>query len=149
MSDKEFVQWFKGFVAASHHYSITPKQWDIVKDKLEESKSKVEVYDYIPTDGWVSTNTWESDLIHTLRDKIIEHYEGSDDILFADGFDECIIGFDPNLWRVVYSRNQCIQKMVKEGMDEEEAVEHLEFNTFGAYLGKGTPIWVEDFKWKL
>lgn len=32
-------------------------------------------------------------------------------------------------------------------MDEEEAVEYAEYNTFSAYVGEYTPIWVEDFKW--
>jgi len=84
-----------------------------------------------------------------MRKKIIEHYGDTDTILFADGFDDCIIGFEPNMWKVVYSRNLCIQLMVDDLMDVEEAVEYLEFNTFGAYMGKKNPIWVEDFKWGL
>ena len=84
-----------------------------------------------------------------MREKIIEHYGDTDDILFADGFDSCIIGFEPNLWKVVYSRNKCIQQLVSDGMDEEEAVDYLEYNTFNTYMGKNTPIWVEDFTWKL
>jgi hypothetical protein len=39
--------------------------------------------------------------------------------------------------------------MADDLMDEEEAVEYLEFNTFGAYMGEKTPIWVEDFKWNV
>ena len=84
-----------------------------------------------------------------MREKIIEHYGDTDNILFADGFDDCIIGFEPNMWKVVYSRNKCIQLLVDTGTDEEESVEYLEFNTFNCYMGKKTPIWVEDFKWKL
>jgi hypothetical protein len=49
----------------------------------------------------------------------------------------------------VYSRNECIKIMVKEGVDEEEAIEYLEFNTFSAYVGEKTPIWVETFDWAL
>lgn len=36
MTSKEFVIWLKGFVAASSNYNVTPKQWDDIKDKLEE-----------------------------------------------------------------------------------------------------------------
>ena len=82
-----------------------------------------------------------------MKKNIIEHYGDTDTILFADGFDDCIIGFEPNLWKVVYSRNLCIQLMVGDLMDEVEAVEYLEFNTFNAHMGDKTPIWVEDFKW--
>ena len=40
MSDKEFVQWFRGFSEGVHHYNITPKQWDYVKEKLSSVGSK-------------------------------------------------------------------------------------------------------------
>ena len=85
-----------------------------------------------------------------MRDKILEYYGDTDDIMFADGLDDAIIGFDPNAWRVVYSRNECIKIMMKDQMDEEEAeeaIEYLEFNTFSAYIGDKTPIWAETFDW--
>jgi hypothetical protein len=82
------------------------------------------------------------------KDLIIEHYSSSDDVLFADGFDDAIIGFDPNLWKVVYSRERCIEILItRDGMDEEEAVEFAEYNTFGSYAGEKTPVWVEEFLW--
>jgi len=83
-----------------------------------------------------------------MREKIIEHYADSEDVLFADGLDDAIIGFDSNLWKVVYSRNLCVNILVgRDGIDEEEAIEFLEYNTFNAYFGEKTPVWVEDFKW--
>jgi hypothetical protein len=83
-----------------------------------------------------------------MRELILEHYGDSNDILFADGFDDCIIGFEPNLWKVVYSRNLCIKLMTDNSKYDEEAIDYLEYNTFGAYMGDKTPIWVEDFNWK-
>ena len=84
----------------------------------------------------------------TIKDYILENYADSDDVLFADGLDDAIIGFSPNDWRVVYSREQCINiLMVSDEMPEEEAIEYLEYNTFNAYMGDKTPIWVEEFKW--
>jgi hypothetical protein len=83
-----------------------------------------------------------------MRKKIIEHYGDTDTILFADGFDDCIIGFEPDLWKVVYSRNKCVDSMESDGMGTVDALEYLEFNTFSAHFGDKTPIWVEDFKWK-
>jgi hypothetical protein len=38
MTSKEYVIWLKGFVEACHEYAPTPKQWDALKDKLEEVK---------------------------------------------------------------------------------------------------------------
>jgi hypothetical protein len=48
MTSKEFVIWLKGFVEACHEYAPTPKQWDALKDKLEE------VDDSIPMGGFIS-----------------------------------------------------------------------------------------------
>jgi len=31
----------------------------------------------------------------------------------------------------------------------DHAIEYLEFNTFSAYVGEKTPIWVETFDWAL
>lgn len=81
------------------------------------------------------------------RVEIIEHYADTDNILFADGLDEAIIGFEPNLWRVVYSRNRCIEIIAAEGMSTEDALDYLEYNTFNTYMGDNTPLWVEDFEW--
>lgn len=81
------------------------------------------------------------------RVEIIEHYADTDNIFFADGLDEAIIGFEPNLWRVVYSRNRCIEIIAAEGMSTEDALDYLEYNTFNTYMGDNTPLWVEDFEW--
>jgi DNA-binding PadR family transcriptional regulator len=36
MTSKEFVIWLKGFTEGVHEYNLTPKQWDALKEKLEE-----------------------------------------------------------------------------------------------------------------
>jgi len=83
-----------------------------------------------------------------IKDYILEHYADTDDVLFADGFDEAIIGFSPNDWRVVYSRERCIEILMKDDdIPEEEDVDFLEYNTFNAYVGDKTPIWVDTFDW--
>jgi len=84
----------------------------------------------------------------TIKDYILENYADIDDVVFADEFDDAIIGFSPNDWRVVYSREKCINiLMVRDEMPEEEAMDYLEYNTFNTYTGDKTPIWVEEFKW--
>jgi hypothetical protein len=40
MTSKEFVLWLKGFTEGVHEFNITPKQWDILKDKLEQVKDE-------------------------------------------------------------------------------------------------------------
>ena len=86
----------------------------------------------------------------SIKNKIIELYSEHEDgaPLFADGFDDAIIGICPTSLRVVYSRNTCINILMAEGDSWEDAVDYLEYNTFNAYVGEHTPIWVEDFKWE-
>jgi len=40
MTSKEFVLWLKGFTDGVHEFNITPKQWDLLKDKLAEVKDE-------------------------------------------------------------------------------------------------------------
>ena len=81
-----------------------------------------------------------------MYEVIVDVYGSSDDILFADGFNEAIIGFEPNMWKVVYSRNKVIEILMKD-MSEEEAIEFAEYNTFNAYVGEKTPLWVDDMEY--
>ena len=86
----------------------------------------------------------------SIKDHIIEHYAGHEDgaPLFADGFDGAILGICPVSFRVVYSRNKCIDILVdSDGMTVEEAIDYLEYNTFNTYVGEYTPIFIEDFNW--
>ena len=75
---------------------------------------------------------------------ILDKWE-DDEILFADGLDDAIIGYDPINQRVVYSISDCIEVMSKD-MSVDDAIEYLEYNTFNAYVGDKTPIWVDDNK---
>ncbi len=77
-----------------------------------------------------------------LRDSIIDKYADIDDVLFADGLDEAIIGFNAMSWQVVYSIDKCIAVLSKD-MTPDDAIEYLEYNTFNAYVGEKTPIWID------
>jgi hypothetical protein len=82
-----------------------------------------------------------------IREELQEVYDEA--LLFADGLDDAIIGVDEWSSRVIYSKSLCIQCMMDEGMDEQEAIEYLDFNTFSAYVGEKTPIWCDDIYLKL
>ena len=41
MTSKEFILWLKGFTEGVHEFNITPKQWDILKQKLTEVNEDV------------------------------------------------------------------------------------------------------------
>ena len=75
--------------------------------------------------------------------QIIERYD-DEEFLKADGFDDAVIGVCYNSNRLIYSYTKCKQILIDEGMDELDALEHLAFNTMGAYVGEKTPIWCMD-----
>ena len=70
--------------------------------------------------------------------------EFNEDALYADGFDEAIIGVASriNLGPLVcYDRHKCIEILrQKEGWDYDEAEEFFEYNTAG--VGEGTPLFL-------
>ena len=79
-----------------------------------------------------------------IREELSECH--GDELLFADGYDDAIIGvaigFDSQ--RVVYDVQKMIDICVEQsGEPYASAVEWLEYNTFAAYMGENTPIYVE------
>ena len=78
-----------------------------------------------------------------MIDRIMEWFP-EEEILLADGFDKAIIGVSNNDMRVIYSKSLCIDILISQGMDEDEALEYFEYNVSGAYVGEKTPIWCLD-----
>lgn len=66
-------------------------------------------------------------------------------MLFADGFDDCIIGITSNNI-VVYDTDKMISVLIKDGMSYEDAIDHWSFNIEGAYVGERTPIYMTVFE---
>lgn len=78
----------------------------------------------------------------TLKEILENNPEG--DFMIADGFDEAVIGYEPSTHKLVYDQEKMIDILVKrDKMDYEEDLEYLEYNTFGAYLGDRTPIYMQ------
>lgn len=69
----------------------------------------------------------------------------NDNVVFADGFDEAIIGvlnIDGNP-QVVYDKWAMVNILrCSEDMTFEDAVEFLEYNVWGSYIGPSTPIYM-------
>ena len=67
-------------------------------------------------------------------------------LLTADRFDEAIIGIGQRCSQrdaVVYDADKMVKLLAgREGWEYDEALEFLEFNTFGAWVGEHTPIWM-------
>lgn len=77
-----------------------------------------------------------------IRDQILEIYP-DETFLFADGFDQAIMGVEENSMRVIYSTDKCM-KILRQDMNEEDAIEYFYYNIHGAYVGEKTPIWCWD-----
>ena len=73
--------------------------------------------------------------------------EEEEDFLFADGFDEAILGVGRRATQpevVAYDYEKCVQILVeRDEMTEEDAREFMEFNVVGAFVGERTPVFVD------
>ena len=54
MSEKEFIDWFRGFAEGAHHFNISPKQWEELKEKLS-SVGKESSNNYVIDKGYWTT----------------------------------------------------------------------------------------------
>lgn len=72
--------------------------------------------------------------------------EAEEKTMFADGLDDAVIGITRDLpsgaYRVVYDINRVVSVLMNDqGMEYDEAMEHIEHNISGAFLGPMTPVW--------
>jgi len=82
----------------------------------------------------------------TKIDDIVEQYPDME-VLKADGYDECVLGYEysfDGVIRLVYSVKMIIDSLTSEGLSDEDAIEHFEYNMRGGYVGEQTPIWCQD-----
>lgn len=85
-----------------------------------------------------------------LREVLCEILGDDNEVLMADGLERAAIGLvfhdiasgGP---RVVYDYEACIAIFIKDdGMTEEDAREHMEFNVVGGYVGESTPVFITE-----
>ena len=81
-----------------------------------------------------------------IKEYIRERVEGNNDwTMFADGFDEAILGVDSSNERVIYSYKKCLEiLMERDNMSNDEAIEFFAFNVIGSFIGEKTPIYCYD-----
>lgn len=78
-----------------------------------------------------------------MLNKILEAYPG-ELFLRADGFDEAIIGVEPETMVIAYSCKRCVQSLIDKGYDYVDAIEFFESSVRGVDFGSKTPIFIED-----
>jgi hypothetical protein len=66
----------------------------------------------------------------------------------ADGLEDAIIGVGSRINMpevLIYSYNKCVDIFMKrDGMTHEEAIEWMDYNVVGAWVGETTPIFVHE-----
>jgi hypothetical protein len=75
-----------------------------------------------------------------IRDQIAEM---NPDAILWEGFDAAIAGIAERCSKqplVVYDWDRCIKVLTDDGLSYEEAVEYLDFNVIGAWVGEHTPL---------
>ncbi len=86
------------------------------------------------------------------RQELVEA-TGDEDLLFADGFDDAILGAATRCGQptiVIYDREKCIEILLAEGRiggsrfdwHREDAEEHFSNNVEGSWVGPRTPAFL-------
>ncbi len=75
--------------------------------------------------------------VQDIRERITEY---NPEAILWDGLDSCIIGMSTD-GRAIYSLDSLVEYFqIYEEMSEEDAVEYVDYNIVGAYVGEFTPI---------
>lgn len=80
------------------------------------------------------------------REDIWDQYP-DEEFLFADGYDDAILGVDESRMVLIYSVEKCLECLVlNDGMTEEEAIDWFYYNTIRGndYMGEKAPIFCHD-----
>lgn len=80
--------------------------------------------------------------VFTKREQqVAENYP---DMLFADGFSQAILGIVEriNTVAVCYDYQACVRILMKRGATWEDAVDHMDTNVCGSYVGEQTPFFL-------
>jgi hypothetical protein len=136
-----------------------------IKDSLEMKLMKLEIEAKSPyNDGWTRQH-YQRELNTTMAkicklketeakgvemkktDGRIELENLFPEALFADGFDEAIMGWEASSCVVVYDYLKCMNTLMeRDGMAKQEAHEYMEFNVINAYVGDFTPSFVHTYE---
>jgi hypothetical protein len=78
---------------------------------------------------------------------LLENYSDSEEILLADGFESAFIGICRRFSNscALYDYEKCVEILVeRDKMDANDAVEYMDYNVLGAYVGRNTPIFLME-----
>lgn len=84
-----------------------------------------------------------------IEEKKEQLHEGAEGVILFDGYEDALIGFCLRFGRepvAIYDMDQCIESLMDEGVDFEQASEHFYTNTLGTWAGDGTPAFLKRFR---
>jgi len=99
----------------------------------------------IPREWWHDQDQDDA-WIKEQEDSFRQHEEESDNPLLADGFEDALIGFGQqfNQKIAIYDYARCVEVLAAQGFSYEDAIEWMEYNVVGAYVGRRTPIFLTE-----
>lgn len=71
--------------------------------------------------------------------------EEMDEMIIFPDFDDCVAGYCIRFGQpliIIYDYPKVIEKLISEGMNEEEALDWFNFNTIGTWAGETTPAFL-------
>ena len=61
-----------------------------------------------------------------------------------NNLDDAIVGVTDDVVssekRYIYDYNKCVESLIAKGETEQDAIDWIDYNVLGSYLGKDTPI---------
>ena len=103
MTSKEFVIWLKGFTEACNDFTATPKQWDRIKEVLDE------VEDFNDPGLDEEIDDWYPDSSIPFRSSgTFPNYIPSNGIVFSSGSGNTSVTNLPNLTNITYTNKQLL-----------------------------------------
>ena len=84
---------------------------------------------------------------HPNLEPFLEHMsELNEDALSLKGLEAAIVGYVERIGTdpiIAYDRDICLEiLMMDDGLSEEEAIDHFEYNILGSWAGEGTPVFL-------
>lgn len=97
--------------------------------------------------GWTRTTLLNHLMKYEDKQNILS--EINEDAIVYDGIEDALVGWVERFGQppiAIYDFDATIQCLMKQGMDEEDAMEWYSYNTLGSWVGDTTPCFLHKFQ---
>ncbi len=135
----------KGWKMGEYISTVTAPEGTRFIVRYEGRETEVDEVQNLP--DWIERAEEESP--RSMIDDILEA-DPDAEFMTADGFNNAIIGYCIFTNKIIYSVKKCVDILIEEGLTDEEAMEHFDYNVRGSHGirdSKGedkTPIFSQD-----